>query len=399
MSLQEHISGRWFQHIHSNNLVYNASWEDPRLDRAALEISPDDSIVVITSAGCNVLDYALQRPRRIFAVDMNYRQNALLELKMAGIRNLDYATFFELFGRGRLADFNGVYGRTLRPLLSLPARRFWDDHRYFFTDEGRRRSFYFHGTTGYFAWLVNVYLNRRPALREGVNAILEAPSVDHQRTMYYDSLQGPFWNRFIRWAVGRDATLALLGVPSAQRRQVESNYHGGIARFIEDAIESVFASLPLGDNYFWRVYLTGEYTPECCPEYLKEENFNALKGGLLDAISIHTSTIQGFLGRHRGGITRFVLLDHMDWLAAHRQQALVDEWQAIVDRAAPGARVLFRSGGTRVEYVDPIEVTIRGKTRRVGELLAYDHDLAESLHGQDRVHTYGSMYVADLATA
>src|SRR5436305_13123298 len=96
------LSARMFNLVHRHNLVYNTCWEDPRLDREALAVGPDDTIMVITSAGCNALDYALLNPRQIVAVDMNPRQNALLDLKMAGIRHLDYDTFFSLFREGRL---------------------------------------------------------------------------------------------------------------------------------------------------------------------------------------------------------------------------------------------------------------------------------------------------------
>ena len=96
-----------FRQIHGRNLVYNSCWEDPRLDRQALQINADDEVMVITSAGCNALDYALQGPRNVHAVDMNPLQNALLELKVAGIHKLDYDSFFALFGRGRLPDCPG----------------------------------------------------------------------------------------------------------------------------------------------------------------------------------------------------------------------------------------------------------------------------------------------------
>lgn len=82
-----------FKYVHGNYLVYNTCWEDPRLDREVLELGGEDELVLITSAGCNALDYALDGPRRIHAVDMNFRQNALLELKLAGIRNLDHDQF------------------------------------------------------------------------------------------------------------------------------------------------------------------------------------------------------------------------------------------------------------------------------------------------------------------
>ncbi len=48
----------------------------------------------------------------------------------------------------------------------------------------------------------------------------------------------------------------MLGVPKAQRKQIETQYPGGILRFIEDSMEAVFAKLPIRDNYFWRVYIT-----------------------------------------------------------------------------------------------------------------------------------------------
>ena len=72
----------------------------------------------------------------------------------------------------------------------------------------------------------------------------------------------------------------MAGVPQAQRKQVERHFDGGIASFVECCLESVFAYLPMHDNYFWRVYLTGEYSPTCCPEYLKQGNFELLKAGL-----------------------------------------------------------------------------------------------------------------------
>ena len=72
-----------FHHVHGGQLIYNACWEDPRIDRALMRLDGDSRVVMITSAGCNALDYLLDGPAEIHAVDVNYRQNALLELKRA----------------------------------------------------------------------------------------------------------------------------------------------------------------------------------------------------------------------------------------------------------------------------------------------------------------------------
>lgn len=395
MSVADWFSARVFNLVHGNNLVYNTCWEDPRLDRVALELGPDDNVLVITSAGCNALDYALTSPNHVYAVDMNPRQNALLELKVSGIKNLEYDDFFSLFGRGRLPDAKEIYRDALRDDLSPWSQQYWDRKIKFF--DNRRRSFYFRGTSGAFARAINVYVDRVCRVRPQIEALLSASSVEEQSRIYHEELEERFWSRLMRFAMNRDTTLSMVGVPKAQRRQVETQYEGGVVKFVQDCVKAVFAELPMTDNYFWRVYLTGEYTPDCCPEYLSQEGFARLKSGLVDRVSVHTNSVQGFLEKHDGQISRYVLLDHMDWLSDQFFPLLNLEWQAIVDRAAPNTRVLWRSGGLRTDFIESIEVTKNGQITALPDLLTHHQDLADELHVKDRVHTYGRFYIADLA--
>ena len=98
-----------FSFIHQNNLIYNTSWEDPRIDRQLLQMDAQSRIMMITSAGCNVLDYALDNPKQICTLDANPRQNALLRLKIEGLKKLDYSDFFDLFGYGHHANAREIY--------------------------------------------------------------------------------------------------------------------------------------------------------------------------------------------------------------------------------------------------------------------------------------------------
>lgn len=396
MALLDWFSRRLFHAIHRHNLVYNTCWEDPRQDRIALQLRPQDDVLVITSAGCNTLDYALAQPNHIYAVDMNPRQNALLELKIAAIRRLEYEDFFAMFGRGRLPDARRIYCDRLRDDLTDWARRYWDRHIKFF--DHPRRTFYMRGTSGYLARVANFYIDHVARIRSAVNQLLEAESLAEQRRIYEQHIHAKFWSRSIRFAINRNATLALIGVPPAQRRQVETQYDGGIGQFAQDSVAAVFARIPLVNNYFWRVYMTGRYTENCCPDFLKPDNFERLRGGLLDRVSIHTATVQDFLQDHDKPISRFVLLDHMDWMADMFFPQLQAEWQAIVDRATDDARAIWRSGGLQCEFVDRVQVTVDGQTRQLCELLNYHRELAEELHARDRVHTYGSFFIADLVT-
>ena len=395
MPVKEWISRRVFTTVHGNNLVYNTCWEDPRLDRVALELTPDDQVLVLTSAGCNALDYALAEPGHIYAVDMNPRQNALLELKKAGIRTLPWADFFRMFGEGYLPGVRGFYQNRMREHLTAEAAGFWDRRISWF--ENPRRSFYFRGTSGNFARMMKFYTDRVIRVRPQIERLLAAQTVEEQREVYFDGMFDKFWTRWVKFTMNRDTTLSMLGVPKAQRRQIEEQYPGGLIKFLQDCVEAVFARLPFRDNYFWRVYINGCYSRECCPEYLREENFDRLRDGLLDKVTTHTDSVQGFLEKFDGRISRFILLDHMDWLSDHYFELLEGEWQAIVDRAAPNSRLLWRSGGLHTDFIDRVRVNVNGQVTPVNELLTYREEQATELHALDRVHTYGSFYIADLA--
>ena len=394
MPLLDWFSRRIFNTVHRNNLVYNTCWEDPRLDRVALQLTPTDNVLVITSAGCNALDYALCQPQHVYAVDMNPRQNALLELKQAAIRRLDFDTFFQMFGEGRLPGVRAVYSAELRPQLSEWSRGFWDRKIKWF--DNRRRTFYFRGSSGAFARLLKVYIDRMIKVGPQLQQLLNAENLAAQQAIYNDILKERFWTGLVKFALNRDTTLSMLGVPRAQRRQIEAHYPGGLIKYCQDCVEGVFSKLPLRDNYFWRVYINGQYTRACCPEYLTAEGFRQLKSGDVDRITTHTDSVQGFLEKHSGTISRFVLLDHMDWLSDHFFPLLESEWQAIFNRRAPQARVLWRSGGLRTDFVDQVQVQFQGQPRKLGELLTYHRELANELHPRDRVHTYASFYIADL---
>lgn len=393
-AIKDWLSFRVFNFVHRNNLVYNTCWEDPRLDRAALNIGPDDCVLAITSAGCNALDYVLAGAKHVFAVDMNPRQNALLELKIAAIRELDYESFFEMFGRGRMDDMHAIYRRQLRSQLSSWAKEYWDRRIKFFCHP--RRSFYFRGSAGSFARMINFYVDHVCHVRSPIERILDAESLAEQQQIYYHEIEDRFWSPALKFAMDRDTTLSLVGVPKAQRRQVERQYRGGIVQFIQDCVEAVFAQLPLRDNYFWRVYLTGTYTPQCCPEYLTKAGFERLQRGFVDRLSIHTNSVQSFLEQSDCPISRFVLLDHMDWLSDRFFPLLELEWQAIFERAAPGARAIWRSGGLRTDYLDRVHIRRRGDICRLNDRLHFHQQLSADLHSQDRVHTYGSFYIADI---
>jgi S-adenosylmethionine-diacylglycerol 3-amino-3-carboxypropyl transferase len=375
----------FFGLVHGHRLVYNTCWEDPRLDRRLLTLGSGARLLVITSAGDNALDYLLDGPARIDCVDVNYRQNALLELKRALFGHGTFEELYEFFGEGGGPGCAGVYARIRRTLPEYAAG-YWDKNIGYFGSGRLSRSFYYHGASGVVAFVFSKLLAAlKPRLRREIPRLLAAGTEAEQRRIF-EGIEPVFWDRLSRWLVGRPATMAMLGVPRPQIGLIRETHPGGLEGFVRDKIRRVFTEAPIGENYFWRVYMTGRYTRECCPEYLREANFETIRQRI-DALTGHTDTVTGFLRRSGGAYTHFVLLDHQDWLAHHDPEALVEEWECIFAAAAPRARILMRSAGLDVSFVpEPVRRRLR-----------FFPEVTEPLHVRDRVGTYGSQHLAVVA--
>ena len=304
-----------------------------------------------------------------------------------------------MFGEGRLENFSTRHYRLLREHLSPESRVFWDKHTYYFDATGVRKSFYFHGCSGWLACIVHVYLRMIPGLYPAVLRLIEAKSLQEQQKIYSEEVERKMWNPVLMFLLSSPLMLAILnGVPKAQRDLLQnSSGSPSIAAFIKDSLEYVMTKLPVKDNYFWRVYITGSYTRECCPEYLTPEGFRKLKDGAVDNVTVNTCYVTEFLQKHnRNDITRYYLLDHMDWMSSS-PAVLSEEWDHLLQNASPdGCRFLYRSACLEATLVKETVAHYRGKEVALKDLLRYKPDLANPLHLQDRVHTYTSFHVADI---
>ena len=373
-----------FKRVHGSQLIYNCAWEDPRLDRQLMKLEADSRVVMITSAGCNALDYLLDGPAAVHAIDMNFRQNAVLELKLALIKKGDHAALFEMFGKGSTSRFREIYAG-VREDISEDARSFWDEKIAVFDPNSFKRSFYYHGTSGTAAWVMRKALFAgRHQLADMALCLLESESLEEQRDIYRQ-IEPEVWGRFARWLVRQPALMALLGVPRPQMQIIQNQYPGGLTSFVQDKLKRVLTEVPVEDNYFWRVYLTGSYSADCAPGYLQEASMPALAAAA-DRVHTHTMTVSEFLRQNPGTYSHYVLLDHQDWLAAHDPASLREEWDLILANSRPGTKVLMRSAGFDISFV-PEDIRAR---------LRFSPEITEPLHLQDRVGTYGSLHFGEV---
>jgi S-adenosylmethionine-diacylglycerol 3-amino-3-carboxypropyl transferase len=85
------------------------------VDLKALKLQPTDHLITIASGGCNALSYLTASPKKITAVDLNHTHVALVNLKIAGIRKLEYKDFYKFFGEAKSVNNPRMYREILRP--------------------------------------------------------------------------------------------------------------------------------------------------------------------------------------------------------------------------------------------------------------------------------------------
>ena len=321
--------------IKEQKVIYNISWEDPRVERQDLKLGPDDVVLTISSAGCNVLDYLLEKPKHVTAVDLNEAQLAVLDLKLACIAmKMPHDDFFALWGRSDPRVFTENYRPRLRALLRRDASRtYWDRN----SDELFRDNWMFTGTSGVMAYLL--MLMARPL---GISGSLqrnlgqaEAPTAGAVLTAGIKFLSSPFvWT----WAA------PLGGIPPEQLALVERR-----PRVFSERIHEILAARMWSrDNYFYHGYCTGQFDefPKC-PRYMAAEFYPRLLAMDADELLSRVTLFHGSWGDAEppdcapGGFTFVSLLDSMDWMPPELCSTLIRDCLKRADRK--NCRVFWRS--------------------------------------------------------
>ena len=390
------------KHLQFNGeYIYAFNWEDPKVDRQLLNINKDDVILAITSAGDNILDYLLESPRRIHAVDLNPNQNHLLELKIAAFTALPHSDIWALFGQGHHSNFRSLLIHKLSPHLSSPAFQFW------LTNHKNLSSFssgglYFTGSSRHALKLIRT-LFRLSGLTSTVRTICTVSTLAEQTDLW-----PPIRRVLLSWPLHRLLIASewwawrAAGVPKTQRDMIVQDYierttqthttnqthtsskpprpshpqqptlpssstsahtaGSAIYTYLLSTFDPLIRTTLLStQNYFYHLCLLGHYSPHCSPRYLSPKSHSRLSSPpAFSNLRIHTDELLEVISRMApSSLTIAIIMDSMDWFDAHTEQGRKDAegqvkalWTVLKEKKG---RVLLRSAAVRPWYVGVFE--------------------------------------------
>lgn len=369
----------------SSKIEYGSCWEDPQVIQKALHINKDDTVLSVTSSGCNVLNFLLYNAKKIFAVDYNPYQNYLLELKIEAIKKLNYDEFLELIGIVPSKRRKDLY-TSVRDELSKETQKFWDD-----TIDLIKSGIAYNGKMEHRSKFFGKYLRFLKG-KETINNLFASPTTEEQAKYFYDKVYDFSWRLplileynpyLLRLKLSYGLVLDFLlgrNPPKEDFRFIKKlSYDLSILK----KVEQVFTEMPLKNNYFASLLLFGYYlNQDCYFPYLKKQSYPFLKERV-NRIQIQTGNFGEFLNNLADDlITKFNLSNVLDWVD---DQQFNRNMKEIIRVGKNQARFCYFS--TRIDRYIPNHL----------EKILSEKQLADQLLREDRVFSYSHLEVGKIS--
>ena len=349
-------------------LVFTHNWEDPECDHQALRIQNNESVLAITSGGCNVLGFLLFNPEIIYSIDINPTQSFLLELKIAAIKCFSFEDFISFAGLQDHPDRQLLYEK-VRPFLSSGASDFWDSQKKIIA-----RGFIMNGKYERFILLAGKFLKFLQG-KKRVNGLLAEKSKEEQET-YFDQVWNTKRFHYMFRILFNKRMLAKRGLVAEY-----FHFDDGSKSFAESFYirsRKAFRNLPVKDNYFLNLYLSGKFRNKNeVPAYLKQENFDIIKSRV-NRVRIITDEAQKWLTTLPDNSVDCFALSNICELMSEKDTGRL--FASVLRTAKNKSRIIFRN--LMIPREVPIEYT--------GHIVK-DEPLSLHLYANDRSFVYGKV--------
>ncbi len=257
-----------FKNVDHNLIRYSLVWEGANTLYRGLDLQPQDDILMITSAGCNVLNALLKNPKQLTAIDINPEQNRLLLFKKHIIEKHKHQILIDLMGfcgRDAVTKAWKEVATTLDPEIKEHWEGFFSHNPKGILFSGKLESY-----------ILNFYPGLPEEIQQKLKHLISFSTIESQKDYFEKELEGSlFEEKFIEYfdqqnlSKGRD--------PKLFRYVKES---GG--QIFYSRLKQIIERQVLKDNFYFRFFIFGplELPASILPPCYREENFQKLKGAL-----------------------------------------------------------------------------------------------------------------------
>jgi S-adenosylmethionine-diacylglycerol 3-amino-3-carboxypropyl transferase len=348
-------------------LRYAAVWEDADILCDALApAARGGRILSIASAGDNALALLTTDPEEIVAVDLSGPQLAACELRVAAWRLLEREELLGFLGVRPHANRLHVYS-LLRAELTTNARGYWDRH-----DDAVRDGMVHSGKFERYLRSFRRYMLPLVHSRRTIDRLL-AERPPEERVRFYEEEWDTarwrlvfriFFSRFVMGRMGRDP-------------QFFAHVEGTVGDRILARTRHALTELPLHRNPYIAYIMTGSYTDEAMPLYLRQEAWLPIRERL-GRLRLFQAPAQAATGH----FDAYNLSDIFEYMSPSMHEAT---YAALLEKARPGARLAYWN--MLAPRSRPAGFAARVESRR---------ELADPLFQRDNAWFYSAFHVDEV---
>ncbi|MCM4156002.1 DUF3419 family protein [Gramella sp. AN32] len=292
-----------FENVDLDLIRYSLVWEDAHTLYNGLEIKENDRLLVITSAGCNVLNTLLKKPAAVTAIDLNPEQNRLLLFKQYLIENYNYEIYAALigfYGRNAVQKAWMEVAPALEPELRAHVEGFFLKNPEGIISSGKLET-YIHG-----------FVPGLPeTFQKNLKKLISFETIGEQQVFFAEKLDNsPFKELFIDYfdqqnlSKGRD--------PRLFKHVKES---GG--KIFYSRLKDFIGKNLLKNNFYFRFFMFGPQNlpEEILPPCYQKKNFEILKKQLPKLNIVTGEAIEYLLSREGEAINKAGLSNIFEYVA------------------------------------------------------------------------------------
>ncbi len=349
-----------------SNLIFTLNWEDPESDVRAIGMKPGQSLLTITSGGCNTLSFLLHDPEKIYAVDINPAQTWLMEFKIACFKNLDHDEVISLLGLREYDDRINLFSK-IQHDLSDEANAFWNSNIKLIR-KGILNNGKFEGFVKIAGKILSILQGKKK-----IQKLLSLQTLSEQKRFYFDRWDNKRWRMIF--------SLMFTKKRLAKKGLVAEYFHfdDGAQSFSEsfyNRAKKALCDIPIESNYFLSIYLTGKYINETeIPLYLQPGNYEHIKRNI-DRIKLITADTKYWLQSMPPAIIDgFCLSNICELMNEEDTKKLFTE---VLRTATPGAKICFRNLMIPREVPEELQNVIAKNESLSADILAKDRSFVYS---------------------
>lgn len=346
---------------------YASVWEDADiLCEALAPVAPGRRLLSIASAGDNALALLTLDPSEVVAVDLSDAQLAATALRVSAFRWLDYGELLAFLGVAPSADRAATYAR-LRSDIPPGAAEVWD------AQPEAIAGGVIHA--GKFERYLRLFRRRVLPLvhpRHRIEALLRQGSLEDQERFYRDEWDSRRWRMVFRLFFSR-FVMGRMGRDPAFFEHVE----GTVGERILQRTRHALTALPVGTNPYLAYIMTGNYTADALPRYLRPEHFDMIRLRL-DRVRLERAPAQEVEGPFHG----FNLSDIFEYMSGDEHRRIYAD---LLGSAAPGARLAYWNMLAPRAIPDDLRDRVTPLT-----------EIATELHRRDRAWFYQAFHVDEV---